>query len=113
MPLRHHHAGHPVSRPDGGGPCCAGDGRQPNYVAACRVLNAEGATLNPLKVLQSLSDDMPLHLAHETLSRMLAGMEHRRRHCQVGPPTWHCTVGPVLAAGSWCTSARRVPVQWG
>lgn len=68
-------------------------------MAACRVLNAEGATLNPLKVLQSLSDDMPLHLAHETLSRMLAGMEHRRRHCQVGAPAWRCTVCPVLIYG--------------
>jgi hypothetical protein len=47
------------------------------------VLNAEGAALNPLKVLQSLSDDMPLHLAHETLSRMIAGTEHRRRQGQV------------------------------
>jgi hypothetical protein len=66
-------------------------------VAACRVLNAEGAALNPLKVLQSLSDDMPLHLAHDTLSRMLAGMEHRRRHCQVG-----CRLGGHVAQCMAC-----------
>lgn len=48
-----------------------------------QVLNAEGATLDPLKVLQYLSDDMPLELAHDTLCRMLSSLMHRRRHLQV------------------------------
>lgn len=55
----------------------------PNYAAAVCVLNAHGARLNPLRLLQALDDDMPLHLAREALARVLGGVTHRRRSGQV------------------------------
>ncbi|GLI64853.1 hypothetical protein VaNZ11_008236, partial [Volvox africanus] len=60
-----------------------GAGLEPDYSAACRVLAAEGAALAPLQVLEALSDDMPLHMAHETLSRMVGSVLHRKRQGQV------------------------------
>ncbi|GIM01063.1 hypothetical protein Vretimale_5917 [Volvox reticuliferus] len=60
-----------------------GAGREPDYSAACRVLAAEGAALAPLQVLEALSDDMPLHMARETLSRMVGSVLHRKRQGQV------------------------------
>jgi len=60
-----------------------GDGHEPRYGAAVRVLHAEGGSLSPLQVLQALPDDMPLHLASQTLSGMLASVLHRKRHTQV------------------------------
>jgi hypothetical protein len=47
------------------------------------VLNAEGAALNPLRLLAALPADMPLHLAADVLGRMVAGLMHRRRYGQV------------------------------
>jgi len=55
----------------------------PNYAAAVRVLNAHGARLNPLRLLQALDDDMPLALASDAIGRMLGGVTHRRRAGQV------------------------------
>ncbi|MEW5300203.1 MAG: hypothetical protein WDW36_003149 [Sanguina aurantia] len=60
-----------------------GDGRPPMYAAACRVLSAEGASLNPMALLQALGDDMPLHLACSTLSNVLSSVLHRKRFGQV------------------------------
>jgi hypothetical protein len=56
---------------------------EPDYASACRVLNAEGASLNPLRLLAALPADMPLHLAGELLGQVLSGLQHRRRHGQV------------------------------
>lgn len=53
------------------------------YAAACRVLSAEGASLNPMALLQALGDDMPLHLACSTLTKMLSSVLHRKRFGQV------------------------------
>ena len=58
-------------------------GRAPMYSAACRVLSAEGASLNPMEVLEALGDDMPLHLACDTLMKMMSSVIHRKRHGQV------------------------------
>ncbi|EFJ47553.1 hypothetical protein VOLCADRAFT_91994 [Volvox carteri f. nagariensis] len=60
-----------------------GGGREPDYGAACRVLAAEGAALAPLQVLEALNDDMPLHLAQGTLSRMVGSVQHRKRQGQI------------------------------
>jgi hypothetical protein len=56
---------------------------EPDYASACRVLNAEGASLNPLRLLAALPADMPLHLAGGLLGQVLSGLQHRRRHGQV------------------------------
>eukprot|EP00879_Flechtneria_rotunda_P016169 GHRR01016913.1.p1 GENE.GHRR01016913.1~~GHRR01016913.1.p1 ORF type:complete len:623 (+),score=242.39 GHRR01016913.1:648-2516(+) len=55
----------------------------PDYGSACRVLNAEGASLNPLRLLGALPADLPLHLAAGVLGRMMSGLQHRRRQGQV------------------------------
>jgi hypothetical protein len=47
------------------------------------VLNAEGASLNPLRLLAALPADMPLHLAGQLLGQVLSGLQHRRRHGQI------------------------------
>lgn len=56
---------------------------EPDYGSACRVLNAEGTSLNPLQLLRALPAGMPLHLAGNVLSRMLSGLQHRHRQGQV------------------------------
>eukprot|EP00775_Hariotina_reticulata_P007195 gene7195-7409_t len=56
---------------------------EPDYVSACRVLNAEGASLNPLRLLAALPGDMPLHLAGDMLGQMVVGLQHRHRYGQV------------------------------
>jgi hypothetical protein len=56
---------------------------EPDYASACRVLNAEGASLNPLRLLAALPADMPLRLAGDLLGQVLSGLQHRRRHGQV------------------------------
>ncbi|UPQ99423.1 transforming growth factor-beta receptor-associated protein [Chloropicon primus] len=55
----------------------------PLYGEAVRLLSSKGASLNPLKVLDSLSDKMPMPLAYETLARMLRERQHRKRSGQV------------------------------
>lgn len=56
---------------------------EPDYGSACRVLNAEGASLNPLRLLSALPADMPLHLAGGLLGSVVCGLQHRRRYGQV------------------------------
>lgn len=56
---------------------------EPDYGSACRVLNAEGASLNPLQLLGALPAGMPLHLAGNVLARLLSGLQHRHRQGQV------------------------------
>uniref|UniRef100_A0A383VGG5 Uncharacterized protein n=1 Tax=Tetradesmus obliquus TaxID=3088 RepID=A0A383VGG5_TETOB len=63
---------------------------EPDYASACRVLNAEGASLNPLRLLAALPADMPLHLAGEPLGQVLSGLQHRRRHGQVVRSLYRC-----------------------
>lgn len=47
------------------------------------MLDCEGAALDPQRLLASLSEDMPLSLAADTLGRMLTSLQHRRRHACV------------------------------
>ncbi|CAD7698296.1 unnamed protein product [Ostreobium quekettii] len=60
-----------------------GDGQQPMYTEACMVLNAESGNLDPMRVLEALSEDMPLQLANATLARMLRERIHRRRQTRI------------------------------
>eukprot|EP01018_Ginkgo_biloba_P015024 Gb_27372 [translate_table: standard] len=60
-----------------------GDGREPMYKAAVRLLHCHGESLDPLQVLEALSPDMPLQLASETLSRMLRARVHHHRQGQI------------------------------
>ena len=53
------------------------------YAEAVRLLSSTGASLNPLRVLEALSDAMPMPLAYETLARMLRERQHRKRAQQV------------------------------
>lgn len=39
-----------------------------------------GAVLDPVQVLDALPEEMPLQLAAQTLTRILAERTHRRRH---------------------------------
>lgn len=57
--------------------------RQPDYAAACRVINAEGACLNPQRLLAALPPDMPLSLVGGLLGLVVAGLQHRRRYASV------------------------------
>ncbi|KAK9806735.1 hypothetical protein WJX72_000925 [[Myrmecia] bisecta] len=60
-----------------------GDLRPPMYVEACHLLAVQGADLDPLRVLDALSEAMPLSLAFPTLARMLRERIHRKRQGHV------------------------------
>ncbi|GAX74850.1 hypothetical protein CEUSTIGMA_g2296.t1 [Chlamydomonas eustigma] len=60
-----------------------GNSQQPMYSEAVRVLHEEGGCLDPLKVIEAVPDAVPLHVAAQTLTAMLAGSMHRGRHAQV------------------------------
>ncbi|XP_042030419.1 vacuolar sorting protein 3-like [Salvia splendens] len=54
------------------------DGREPMFKAAVRLLHNHGEMLNPLKVLERLSPDMPLQLASDIILKMLRARQHHR-----------------------------------
>ncbi|KAG6481905.1 vacuolar sorting protein 3-like isoform X1 [Zingiber officinale] len=56
------------------------DGKEPMFKAAVRLLHNRGVSLDPLQVLEKLSPQMPLHLASDTILRMLRARVHH--HCQ-------------------------------
>ncbi|KAL6561876.1 hypothetical protein OROGR_002883 [Orobanche gracilis] len=56
------------------------DGRVPMFKAAVHLLHNHGEMLDPLQVLERLSPDMPLHLASDTILRLLRARHHH--HCQ-------------------------------
>lgn len=58
-----------------------GDGREPDFNAAVRLLQAHATNLNPLEVLNALSEDMPLQIALPHIEKML--MERKQRSLQV------------------------------
>ncbi|KAH9322226.1 hypothetical protein KI387_016865, partial [Taxus chinensis] len=60
-----------------------GEGKEPMYKAAVRLLHCHGELLDPLQVLEALSPDMPLQLASETISRMLRARVHHHRQGQI------------------------------
>ncbi|KAL2930455.1 Vacuolar sorting protein 3, partial [Bienertia sinuspersici] len=51
-------------------------GKEPMFTAAVRLLHNHGESLDPLQVLERLSPDMPLHLASDTILRMLRARLH-------------------------------------
>ncbi|KAJ7540755.1 hypothetical protein O6H91_10G029200 [Diphasiastrum complanatum] len=60
-----------------------GEGKDPMYGPAVRLLHSHGASLDPLQVLEALSPDMPLQLACQTLARMLQARVHYHREGQI------------------------------
>ncbi|XP_057981960.1 vacuolar sorting protein 3 [Malania oleifera] len=59
------------------------DGKEPMFKAAVRLLHNHGESLDPLQVLETLSPDMPLQLASETILRMLRARLHHHHQGQV------------------------------
>ncbi|XP_078441154.1 vacuolar sorting protein 39 [Wolffia australiana] len=59
------------------------NGKEPMFKAAVRLLHKHGESLDPLQVLERLSPDMPLHLASETIKRMLRARVHHHRQGQI------------------------------
>ncbi|KAL8033886.1 hypothetical protein ABFX02_13G185100 [Erythranthe guttata] len=59
------------------------DGREPMFKAAVRLLHNHGEMLDPLQVLERLSPDMPLHLASDTILRMLRARHHHHRQGKI------------------------------
>ncbi|KAL8508430.1 hypothetical protein ACS0TY_018888 [Phlomoides rotata] len=59
------------------------DGRDPMFKAAVRLLHNHGDMLDPLKVLERLSPDMPLHLVSDTILKMLRARHHHHLQGQI------------------------------
>eukprot|EP00210_Caulerpa_lentillifera_P007702 g7353.t1 len=60
-----------------------GKDQEPLYTDAIQVLNAESGNLDPMRVLDTLSETMPLSLAYPTLARMLRERTHRKRQTRI------------------------------
>ena len=48
-----------------------------------QVLNAESGNLDPMRVLDALTETMPVSLAYPTLARMLRERTHRKRQTKI------------------------------
>ncbi|GMI77799.1 vacuolar protein sorting 3, modified transport to the vacuole 10 [Hibiscus trionum] len=59
------------------------DGKEPMFKAAVRLLHNRGESLDPLQVLETLSPDMPLQLASDTILRMFRARLHHHRQGQI------------------------------
>ncbi|KAK9082576.1 hypothetical protein Scep_029047 [Stephania cephalantha] len=59
------------------------NGKEPMFNAAVRLLHNHGESLDPRQVLETLSPDMPLLLAADTILRMLRARVHHRCQCQI------------------------------
>ncbi|KAJ8754906.1 hypothetical protein K2173_015418 [Erythroxylum novogranatense] len=59
------------------------NGKEPMFKAAVRLLHNHGEMLDPLQVLETLSPDMPLQLASDTILRMLRARLHHYRQGQI------------------------------
>ncbi|KAK9145975.1 hypothetical protein Sjap_005878 [Stephania japonica] len=59
------------------------NGKEPMFNAAVRLLHNHGESLDPRQVLETLSPDMPLQLAADTILRMLRARVHHRCQCQI------------------------------
>ncbi|KAJ7004362.1 hypothetical protein NC653_009283 [Populus alba x Populus x berolinensis] len=59
------------------------NGKEPMFNAAVRLLHNHGELLDPLQVLETLSPDMPLQLASDTILRMLRARLHHHRQGQI------------------------------
>ncbi|OVA11040.1 Clathrin [Macleaya cordata] len=59
------------------------DGKEPMFKAAVRLLHNHGESLDPRQVLETLSPDMPLQLASDTILRMLRARVHHHLQSQI------------------------------
>ncbi|OMO65916.1 hypothetical protein COLO4_30926 [Corchorus olitorius] len=59
------------------------DGKEPMFKAAVRLLHNHGESLDPLQVLETLSPEMPLQLASDTILRMLRARLHHHRQGKI------------------------------
>ncbi|XP_065852233.1 vacuolar sorting protein 3 [Euphorbia lathyris] len=59
------------------------NGKEPMFNAAVRLLHNHGESLDPLQVLETLSPDMPLQLASDTILRMLRARLHHHLQGQI------------------------------
>ncbi|WCJ28455.1 Vacuolar sorting protein 39 [Euphorbia peplus] len=59
------------------------NGKEPMFKAAVRLLHNHGESLDPLQVLETLSPDMPLQLASDTILRMLRARLHHHLQGQI------------------------------
>ncbi|XP_038723122.1 vacuolar sorting protein 3 [Tripterygium wilfordii] len=59
------------------------NGKEPMFKAAVRLLHNHGESLDPLQVLETLSPDMPLQLASDTILRMFRARIHHHRQGQI------------------------------
>lgn len=59
------------------------NGKEPMFKAAVRLLHKHGESLDPLQVLETLSPEMPLQLASDTILRMLKARVHHHRQGQI------------------------------
>ncbi|XVF25342.1 hypothetical protein REPUB_Repub13aG0205000 [Reevesia pubescens] len=59
------------------------DVKEPMFKAAVRLLHNHGESLDPLQVLETLSPDMPLQLASDTILRMLRARLHHHHQGQI------------------------------
>lgn len=56
------------------------NGKEPMFKAAVRLLHNHGESLDPLRILETLSPDMPLQIASETILKVLRARFHH--NCQ-------------------------------
>ncbi|XP_022927318.1 transforming growth factor-beta receptor-associated protein 1 [Cucurbita moschata] len=59
------------------------NGKEPMFKAAVRLLHNHGEFLDPLRVLETLSPDMPLQIASETILKVLRARVHHHRQGQI------------------------------
>ncbi|GER36823.1 vacuolar sorting protein 39 [Striga asiatica] len=59
------------------------DGRGPMFKAAVRLIHNHGEMLDPLRVLEKLSPEMPLQLASDTILRLLRARYHHHRQGEI------------------------------
>ncbi|KAJ6695211.1 VAM6/VPS39-LIKE PROTEIN [Salix koriyanagi] len=59
------------------------NGKEPMFNAAVRLLHNHGESLDPLQVLETLSPNMPLQLASDTILRMFRARLHHHRQGQI------------------------------
>ncbi|KAL3616773.1 hypothetical protein CASFOL_039167 [Castilleja foliolosa] len=59
------------------------DGREPMFKAVVRLLHNHGEMLDPLRVLERLSADMPLQLASDTILRLLRARHHHHHQGKI------------------------------
>ncbi|KAJ0837115.1 putative vacuolar sorting protein 39/Transforming growth factor beta receptor-associated domain 2 [Helianthus annuus] len=83
------------------------DGKTPMFKAAVRLLHNHGESLDPLQVLERLSPNMPLHLASDTILRMLRARLHHHYQgqacsyydfltCYIKPSSYLCLESKLL-----------------